>query len=208
MLAFNVGPWTSWVPLGAGAVVTFLVFGSALLYGRWRHRPGPASLVEGGLREDLERLLEEHNCNRAKAGLPPEEPTEEMMGHLRARLFSVGDALPVELAEDRLFLSVGGDERRASARRWGNPTEVHLRSELWFDRLHGLVVNRSTGGIGIYADREIPAGTIMKVRALEAPSDVPAIPVEVRHCRKVGKGYFIGCQFDEDVPWNARAWLG
>jgi hypothetical protein len=208
MLAFDVGPWTNWVPFGTGAVVTSLVFGSALLYGRWRHRPPAASQEELGPHEDLQRLLEQHNRARATAGLPPEQPTDEVMGKLRARLPAVPDALPVELPEDQLFQLLGGDERRASVRRWGNPTEVHLRSALWYDRLHGLVVNRSTGGLGIYADREIPHGTALKVRAAGAPPSVPTIQVEVRHCRKVGKGNFIGCQFSDDVPWEALAWLG
>jgi hypothetical protein len=207
MLAFDVGPWTTWLPIGAGTVVTSLVFGSALLYGRWRHRRNPVAQADDQLHAELQRLLEQHNRDRAAAGLPPEQLTDELVGQLRARLPAVPDALPPELAEDQLFLALG-DNRRASARRWGNPTEVHLRSALWYDRLHGLVVNRSTGGIGIYADREIPSGTSLKVRAAEAPPSVPTVQVEVRHCRKVGKGYFLGCQFSEDVPWEARAWLG
>ena len=37
---------------------------------------------------------------------------------------------------------------------------------------------------------------------------VQAVRAEVRHCRKVGKGFLLGCQFSDDVPWNARVWFG
>jgi len=32
--------------------------------------------------------------------------------------------------------------------------------------------------------------------------------VECRHCRKVGNGFFIGCEYSEEIPWNVRAWFG
>jgi hypothetical protein len=208
MLPFEVGSWGIWVPLGAGAVVTALVIGFAVIYERWRHRTGAVSPDDDVPIAELLRMLEDYNRNRATFGLPPEQLTEEVKGKLLAGRSALPDALPVELAEDQLFLALGGDDRRASQRRWGNPTEVHLRSDLWYDRLHGLVVNRSAGGLGIYADMEIPPGTYLEVRVVEAPANVPKVRVEVRHCRRVGNGYFIGCQFSEDVPWEARAWLG
>jgi hypothetical protein len=105
-------------------------------------------------------------------------------------------------------VAAGGNERRTGGRRWGNPTDVRLRSPLWEGQQHGLVVNRSTGGLGIFADREIPLGTLVQVRAVEAPFYVNPAQAEVRHCRKVGKGFFLGCQFCGDVPWNTRVWFG
>ena len=137
-----------------------------------------------------------------------EPATAELLGELVASLPAVSDALPVELAEDRIFQSLGGDERRTGRRRWGNPTEVHLISDLWIGFHHGLIVNRSTGGLGIFSDKEVPAGTNLKLRAAEAPGNVPAIEAEVRHCRKVGKGFLFGCQFNEEIPWNIRVWFG
>jgi hypothetical protein len=112
------------------------------------------------------------------------------------------------LPEDREFVLVGGEERRTGGRRWGNPTDVYLLSSLWSGRLHGLVVNRSTGGLGIYADEEVPPNTRLRVRAMEAPPHVPAVRAEVRYCLKVGKRFLLGCQFSEDIPWNARVWFG
>lgn len=204
MLAFDVGPWTIWVPVGAGAVVASLVIGTAVILERWRQRPAASSREVDVPPDGLQRLLQQPNRGWSVAGLPPEEAAGEAV----ARPPALPDALPAELPEDHLYLLLGGNERRASLRRWGNPTEVHLRSGLWHGPLHGLVVNRSTGGLGIFTDGEIPPGTALEIRAVEAPPSVPAVRAEARHCRKAGHGYFIGCQFSEDVPWEAQAWLG
>ena len=207
---FGVALSTTWAPLGAGAVVTFLVIGSAVIYGHWRggRHLSDASREEDLPWQDLLSLLEQRNRDRAAAGLPPEQATEEVLGQLLASWPGMPDPKPLELPEDREFLLVGGDERRASRRRWGNPTEVRLVSPLWAGHLHGLVVNRSTGGLGIFTDKEVTPGTSLQVRAAEAPPSVEAIRAEVRHCLQVGKGFLLGCQFSEDVPWNVRVWFG
>jgi hypothetical protein len=216
MLAFGSAPfgsfWTTWVPMGTGTVVTFLVIGVAVIYGRWRRRPTAVSQKDASREEDLPwqellALIEKYNRDRAAAGKPAEQATEKVLGQLLATLPALPDALPTELPEDREFLSLD-DERRTGRRRWGNPIEVHLLSSLWYDHVHGLVVNRSTGGLGIFTDKEIPVGTELQVRAAAAPWYVPALQAEVRHCRKVGKGFFFGCQFSEDVPWKTRVWFG
>jgi hypothetical protein len=204
---FGLPHWTTWLSLVAGALASSFVIGSAVMYGRWRRRLTGASREEDLPWADLLRLLEQRNRDRAAAGLPPEEATEEVLAELLASLPSAADPRRLVAAEVPEILS-GGAERRSSRRRWGNPTEVHVHSPLWADHLHGLVVNRSTGGLAIFADKEVPPGTLLKVRAVEAPSSVPAIRAEVRHCRKVGKGFFFGCQFSEDVPWNTRVWFG
>jgi hypothetical protein len=208
--SLGVDLWTTCVALGAGAMVTSLVVGSGVAYGRWRgrRRLSDASREEDLAWADLLALLEQRNRDRAEAGLPPEEATEEELSQLLARLPAVPDPRALELPEDREFESRGGAERRAGRRRWGHPTEVHLRSLLWADNLNGLIVNRSTGGLGIFADKEVPHGTPMHVRAVEAPAYVPAVLVEVRHSLKVGKGAFLGCEFSAEVPWNIRVWFG
>src|SRR5262249_5536276 len=139
---FGVAGWTTWMPLGAGLAVTSLVIGSAVIYGRWRRRSSDASREEDLAWQDLLTLLGQRNRDREVAGLPPEEATEEVLDQLLASLPSVPAPRPLELPEDREFLSVGGNRR--AGRRWGNPTEVHLLSFLWAGHLRGLVVNRST----------------------------------------------------------------
>jgi len=201
---------TLWVSVGVGAVVTALVIGSAVIYERRRTRrpdllDAPPEVPSP--QQDLLRLLETGECNPSPTRIQCERTTEEEFDQMMAAMLEIGDANPLELPEDREFLDVGGDERRASRRRWGNPTEVRLRSDVWCE-LHGLVVNRSTGGLGIYADRDLPQGSQIDVRATAAPAHIPSVRVEVRHCLKVGKGFILGCKFSEEVPWNARAWFG
>jgi PilZ domain len=207
--AFDVALSTTWMTLGAGAVAASLVLGAPVLYKRWlRWRLSDASREEDLPWQALLDLLEQRNRDRAAAGLPPEQPTKEEVGELLARLPALPDPRPLELPEDREFRLAGGTDRRAGHRRWGNPTEVHIQSSLLAGHLHGLVVNRSTGGLGIFADKEVPPGTSVQIRAAEAPVDVASVRAEVRHCLPVGKGFLLGCQFSEDVPWNLRVWFG
>jgi hypothetical protein len=199
--------WTSWVAWGAGVLVTSLVLGSPLFYRRMRRRRwlSYASREEDLPWDALMGLLEKRNRDRAAAGLPPEEATPEEISQLLATLPDHGSR---QSREDRDFAAGGGQERRTGGRRWGNPTSVRIRAVLWEDYVHGLVVNRSTGGLGIFVDRDIKLGTCLQVRAVEAPFYVQPVEAEVRHCRRVGKGYFLGCQFNGDVPWNTRVWFG
>jgi len=217
---FATALWTTWIPLGTGALVACMVFGFTVVYSRWRRRdewradlygadvaPAAASREEDLPWQDLLALLEKHNSERAKVGLPPEKPTEEVLAQLVASL-PTQNASPLERPEDREFQALGIDERRGGQRRWGNPISVQLVSPQWEIPLHGIVVNRSTGGLGIFADQEIPPGTLVQLRPADAPWYVQTVEVEVRHCSKVGKGFLFGCEFSEDVPWKVRVWFG
>jgi hypothetical protein len=205
---FDIGLWSSWVSLGAGVAVAFLVLGSTFMYGQWRRRLTVSSREEDLQWDKLLEMLQHRNRDRAATGLPPEPMTEEVLDELMARLPSLPDAKPVELPEDREFRVHGGIEKRESRRRWGNPTGVYLYVPPSADGVFGLVVNRSTGGIGIYSDQEFAPQTLLRVRAADGPSDIAAVRVEVRYCRKIGKGFLIGGQFRQDVPWNVRVWFG
>jgi hypothetical protein len=101
-----------------------------------------------------------------------------------------------------------GAERRSSRRRWGNPTEVNLTSVLFTRPLLGLVINRSVPGLAIFVNQEVPKGTTLTVRAVEAPNSVPPLEVEVKYCRKTKRNYVIGCDAHKEIPWNVRGWLG
>jgi hypothetical protein len=204
----GVALWTVGVPLGAGALVASLVIGSAGIYRRWRQRLNFASREEDLPWDSLLILLEQRNRERANAGLPPQQPTEAELDQMLAKLPAVKVTQPVELPEDREFKVKGGAEQRAGRRRWGNPTEVRLITELSEEPIHGIVLNRSTGGLGIYVDAEIPAGTLVTIRAVEAPSHVRSVFAEVRHCRKVANGFAVGCKFRTEISWGIRVWFG
>jgi hypothetical protein len=71
-----------------------------------------------------------------------------------------------------------------------------------------VVINRSAGGLAIFVDKEVEPTTILAVRPVDAPSYVPSVNIEVKHCRKVRRKFLIGCQFSTEIPWNVLAWFG
>src|ERR1043166_3857627 len=185
IFAFALG--TIWVVVGGG-----------LMVGGWRgrRRRFDISREEALPWEELLKLLENRNRARAAEGKPPEQVTGELLNELVAQLPApLPGARPVDWPEDREFQLSGAAEKRICRRRWGNWTEIFIRCYLWTGEVHGLVVNRSTGGLGIYLDRDVPEGTPLRIRALEAPASTPMARAEVRHCRKVGRGFFLGCEF-------------
>jgi hypothetical protein len=100
-------------------------------------------------------------------------------------------------------------ERRVAPRRWGNPVAVRLDSyELNGTPDHALVVNRSDAGLGLLVDRICEPGTLLRVRAEEAPAHIPWVQIEVRHYRAAGRNWVMGCRFTEPVNWDVRAWFG
>jgi hypothetical protein len=206
---YGFGVWSTWAALAAGALVSCLVFGTSAIFGRWRkQRLSEASREEDLPWEEFQALLDQRNQDREAAGLPPEEATPEELEQILAKLPALADPRPLELPEDREFKLVEGSERRAGYRRWGNPTQVLAKPRGSEDELHGLVVNRSTGGLGILADKEVAPGSFVSVRAVDAPSYVPSVWVEIRHCLKAGRGFVLGCQFCSEIPWNVRVWFG
>lgn len=204
---FNPTDWAMWVTAGVGVAVAVLVVLFMVLIGRWRRRLR-GSREEDVSWEDLLESLRHRRQKRANAGLPPDDdvPPDELFKEL---LGTVPAAAQHALASEELqFLEQGGVERRTGRRRWGNPTEIHITSLLWPGQTHGLVINRSTGGLAILLQQEVLMGATIKVHAIEAPRSIPAIKLEVRHCRKAGQLFLIGCQFSEEVPWNVRVWFG
>jgi hypothetical protein len=208
---FDLMDWTTLAIPGVGVLVAALVVVLVVLVGRWRRkRLGPGSREEDLSWEDLLELLRRRSQERHEAGLPADDdvPPDQLLEQLLTGLPSRGRRVPESTPEDHEFQPQIGGERRAGRRRWGNPTEVYISSAYWSGRLHGLVINRSTGGLALFLDREVPTGTAIKVRSVEAPGSVPGIESEVRYCRKAGKNFLIGCEFSGEVPWNVRVWFG
>ena len=101
-----------------------------------------------------------------------------------------------------------GDNRRATRRRDANPVEVMLISSFHENPVHGLVINRSTGGLAILTDVPFEPDTVVGVRAVDAPSGVGFIDLCVRHSREASKLWLIGCQYKDEIPWKAKVWFG
>jgi hypothetical protein len=208
-LALNPADPATWLVAGVGLTVAAFVVGFVVVFGRWRRRRQVGSREEDLPWEDLLELLrrrrgQEKDGPRTDDDAPPDELIKELVALLPAAAHRAPDETP----EDLQFQSQGGVEKRTGRRRWGNPTEVHVDSLLWPRPVHGIVINRSTGGLAILLQDEVPAGTSIQVHPTEAPRTVPSVALDVRHCRKAGRLFLIGCQFCEEVPWNVRVWFG
>jgi hypothetical protein len=204
-------PSTTWLAVVVGTSVTGLVF-VALRYRT--PRLGRLALIsrEQDLSWDkLLELLQARERALAASGAPPDQdlPPDDAIAMWLALLPLKSARRPPEISpEERQFLEDGGVDQRSSRRRWGNPTEVYLSAPLVGDRRHGIVINRSTGGLGIFVDERIEPGMQVQVRASEAPAYVPWAEVEVKFCRRIRGQFLIGCQFRTEIPWNVRVWFG
>jgi len=99
--------------------------------------------------------------------------------------------------------------RRASVRRDGVPVQVLLTSpSLRNGQSGGYVLDRSTGGLRVAVPAAIPAGTVLNVRAGNAPDTVPWVTILVRSCRDTGPHFELGCEFERTPPWNILLLFG
>jgi hypothetical protein len=205
--------WTLLLIPGAGFAAATLVLIAAILYSRWRRR---RRLVTASREEDMDweallEMLQKRSRQPGAAGAKPrdgEEPPEQMLKTILATLPLHRQQVANVDNEDWGYLHGGGVEQRNGQRRWGNPTEVDLSWVGGPERIHGLVINRSTGGLAIFMDKEVPDNTLVQVRPAAAPYYVQKVTIEVRYCRKVGKNFLLGGKFCHDVPWNVRVWFG
>src|SRR5262245_39482871 len=208
---YDLGDLITWQAVSAGTIVASLVFVILRRYASWRRRRLTVRSTEEDLPwQDLLELLRQRESELAASGAPPEDdqPSEELLALLLSRLPSKSARRGLKLpAEARHFLEMAM-ERRSGRRRWGNPTDVQLTSPLLPCPLQGVVINRSTGGLGIFVDAEVQAGAVLEVRSVEAPRYVPSAEVEIKYCRKVRRQYILGCQFCSEIPWNVRVWFG
>ncbi len=100
-------------------------------------------------------------------------------------------------------------EQRGAHRRKGNPIGIQISdAEAKGEPLHGIVLNRSAGGLGLEVDRPLEVDTIVSIRVVNAPVTVPWIQVHVRSCRQETNGWFIGCQFVKTPPWSIMLLFG
>ncbi|MFN4261244.1 MAG: PilZ domain-containing protein [Gemmataceae bacterium] len=100
-------------------------------------------------------------------------------------------------------------ERRGSMRRGGKVVEVLISdAEVLTKPYDGLVLDRSTGGMCLFVEVEVAVGTILSVKAKNAPDTTPWTQVEVRNCRKVSEGFEVGCQFLKTPPWSVLLLFG
>jgi hypothetical protein len=90
-------------------------------------------------------------------------------------------------------------ERRTCRRRPGHPISVDiLTADDVLGPAHGWVVDRSLGGLGLWADDAEPVGALLRVRASGAAEGALVV---VKHCQAQRSSWRLGCQFVGRVPW-------
>jgi hypothetical protein len=107
------------------------------------------------------------------------------------------------------FVQGSAGERRATLRRGGNPVAVLITDADVKQRpRYGWVLDRSMGGLGLSVDEPVPQGTILSVRAANAPPNIAWVQLEVRSCRPEGESWDLGCQFLRTPSWGVLLLFG
>jgi len=102
------------------------------------------------------------------------------------------------------------NDRRKSRRRKGKivPIEV-LAQGVKAPPIQGFVIDRSTKGLGLALPTEIAPGTIIGVRALDAPPGTPWLELRILRSESRGKHYWrAGGEFPTTPPWNVLLLFG
>lgn len=100
-------------------------------------------------------------------------------------------------------------DRRESVRRDGAPIRVVLSSPTFRNGVSdGYVVDRSTGGLKIVTRAAVAPGSLMQVRAANAPDTVGYVSIIIRSCRPEGDQFLVGCEFEKTPPWNVLLLFG
>jgi len=105
----------------------------------------------------------------------------------------------------------GAGERRRATRRGGPPTLIRISRIPTGDPAlgdEGLVLDRSSGGLCVAAERPFQEGDELYLRVEGAGPDFPWVAVTVRHGRDRGEFFLIGCEFQERLPLTVLLQFG
>lgn len=97
--------------------------------------------------------------------------------------------------------SGSGADRRGSPRRSVSNLPILItdaRSQA--TPFRAFLVDRSSGGLGLWVDQPFEVGTTLNIRPEDAPARISWTQVEVRYCYKPGSHWKLGCRFIENPP--------
>ncbi len=100
------------------------------------------------------------------------------------------------------FVLGSTEDQRKWWRRPGNGVEV-LFGDVDAPALSGTasLVDRSPGGLCLRTAGPVEVGTLLLVRARQAPASLSSVRVEVKSCRNQDGGWLLGCEFLRPA-WN------
>jgi hypothetical protein len=111
------------------------------------------------------------------------------------------------MAEAELVTATGR-ERRTSLRRRKQQTVLIIDPARSEDPQRGWLVDRSLGGLGLMVDHPVDEGTLLRVRATNAPARLPWVELHVKNCRAGENVYELGCQFVRTPSWEVLMTFG
>lgn len=127
----------------------------------------------------------------------------------RRRMPNTPPPPPVERGGDWESHEASFADRRGSVRREGTPVRVVASSPVLPNKVEtGWVLDRSTGGLRLALGAAVAPGTVVQVRAENAPDTIPWVTIVIRSCRNSGEYYELGCEFEQTPPWNVLLLFG
>jgi hypothetical protein len=107
------------------------------------------------------------------------------------------------------FFYGSASEKRGSVRRTGKLIKVLISDAKALNKpMEGWVIDRSMGGLCVAVADKVPETTILSLRTVDAPREVPWVQVEVRRCELRGDRFEIGCQFVRTPSWSILLLFG
>jgi hypothetical protein len=109
---------------------------------------------------------------------------------------------PPRESSDPFILGSSG-ELRSSMRRTGSVIEVRIADALGETELgRGVVVDRSTGGLGLEVNVRLERGSVVSIRPSRAEQRSPWIQIEIMSCEGEENSWRVGCKFVRTPPWS------
>jgi hypothetical protein len=132
---------------------------------------------------------------------------------LRSRRRGVAEGHPPEEKEGQTapdpFMFGSATEKRYALRRTGRPIKILIaQGDEKEQQYEGWVVDRSVGGLCLSVAAPVAENTILSVRALNAPEQIPWVKLEVKRCQATRDNYELGCQFVNTPTWNVLLLFG
>jgi hypothetical protein len=100
------------------------------------------------------------------------------------------------------------EERRQAPRRSVTPIIVQIRTGGDDEKIEGLVLDTSKGGLCLTVKWAMEIGKVVEIRPANAASTVPWTQVEVRHCESMFSRWKVGFRYVQEPEPQVRALFG
>ncbi|MBY0525545.1 MAG: PilZ domain-containing protein [Gemmataceae bacterium] len=154
--------------------------------------------------------------SRRRRSTRPRRVADRANARRRSGLISnPASATPVRRSKVTSVAPSEASERRAMPDRnlercsVHRPVSIYVTGGRWPGaRILAWVQERSEQGLGILLNEAVEPKAILHVCPANAPQSTGWVDVEVRHCRKSGGAYHVGCSFLKPPPSNVMLLLG